>query len=514
MKKGLITAAVVLAIVAIVVFLSGGGRDDGYKVRAVFDTGSFLVQGEEVRIAGGTVGTIESVGVTMPDELASYEDGKWKTAPGKALLVLNIEDEGFQDFRRDATCHIRPQSLIGEKFVECRPTLPRAPGTPPPPPLREIPDGEPGAGQHLLPLEQTSATVDPDLVNNIQRLPYSQRFRLILNELGVTLAGRGEDLEEAVKRANPVLRDADTLIGILAEQRNQLAQLASDSEEILVPFARERASVAGFISNAGAAGEASAERGEDLEASLRRLPQFLREFRSTMRDLKGFADAGTPVLSELDRAAPSLTSATRALTPFSAATTVSLRSLGSNGEEAGPKLRAADPIVRKARDLANSGAVPTTELARFLVSTKKTKGFNNLVDLIYNSGAAVNEYDEYGHFLRSVVTLIDCAEYVAAEKSGCSAKFTGEKAIESAVSDPAYLYRRLMEVQEGLAEESGGIAAGSSIAPAPRGSGRPRPPAPPQPGLGESEGLDADDQEAEGLSSSVRRGLLDLFLQR
>jgi ABC-type transporter Mla subunit MlaD len=512
MKKGLIAAAVVLAIVAIGFLVSGDGEDDRYRIRAVFDTSSFLVEGEEVRVAGATVGTIESVGVTMPGELASYEDGKWKEAPGKALLVMNIDDEGFQDFRRDATCHVRPQSLIGEKFVECRPTLPRAPGTPPPPPLKVIPDGEPGAGQHLLPLEQNSATVDPDLVNNIQRLPYSQRFRLILNELGVTLAGRGEDLEEAVKRANPVLRDADTLIGILAEQRNQLAQLASDSEEILVPFARERASVAGFISNAGAAGEASSERGAELETSLRRLPQFLREFRSTMRELKGFADAGAPVLSELDRAAPSLTSATRALTPFAAATTVSLKSLGSNGEAAGPKLRAADPVVRKARDLANSGAVPTTELARFLVSTKKTKGFDRLVDLIYNSGGAANEYDEYGHFLRSLVNLIDCAEYVERPKSGCVANFTGEGARESAVSDPAYLYRRLMEVQEGLAEESGGTAAGSSEAPGgPSSSGPPRPRrrAVPAPGLGEGEELGA-----EGESSSLRRGLLDLFLER
>ena len=33
---------------------------------------------------------------------------------------MNIADPGFQDFRSDATCLIRPQSLIGEKFVDCR----------------------------------------------------------------------------------------------------------------------------------------------------------------------------------------------------------------------------------------------------------------------------------------------------------------------------------------------------------------------------------------------------------
>ena len=84
-------------------------------------------------------------------------------------MVLQIDDPAFQDFREDASCLIRPQSLIGEKFVECEPTEPRAPGTEPPPELEQIPDGEPGEGQYLLPLERNGKAVDLDLVNNIMR---------------------------------------------------------------------------------------------------------------------------------------------------------------------------------------------------------------------------------------------------------------------------------------------------------------------------------------------------------
>ena len=62
--------------------------------------------------------------------------------PGKAVVVLQIDDPGFQDFREDASCQIFPQSLLGEKFVECEPTQPRAPGTEPPPELEVIPEGE------------------------------------------------------------------------------------------------------------------------------------------------------------------------------------------------------------------------------------------------------------------------------------------------------------------------------------------------------------------------------------
>jgi phospholipid/cholesterol/gamma-HCH transport system substrate-binding protein len=504
MKKALIAIGVVVAIVAIVALLTGSGSGGGYVVRAIFDSGGFMVKGEEVRVAGATVGEIESVGVTMPGEVDSYKNGKPQAVPGKAVIAMKIEDPGFQDFRADAGCLIRPQSLIGEKFVDCNPTLPRAPGSPPPPPLKKIDDDEPGAGQYLLPLENNSTSVDPDLINNINQLPYAQRFRLILNELGAGLAGRGEDIEEVVKRANPVLRDADRLFAILSAQRDQLAQLASDSEQILAPLARERRSVAGFFINAGAAGQASSEKGAALEASLRKFPHFLVELRSTMHGLQEFSEAGTPVLTDLGRAAPALTSATRALTPFSAASTVSLKSLGATGEVAGPKLRAADPVVIKTRDLAQSGAAPTTELAKFLVCTKTTGGFNGLVDLIYNSTASNNEFDQYGHFTRAVTALTNCIDYETHPTTGsCSANFNGFGARGAASeSDALALYQR---IQEELNGQTGGTSADSSAASVPAPSARS--PEPPAPSLGEGEELGASAKRA-----SPRHALLDYLL--
>jgi ABC-type transporter Mla subunit MlaD len=502
MRKALIALGVVAVVVAIVL-LAGGSGGGGYVVRAIFESGGFMVKGEEVRVAGATVGEIESVGVTMPGEIDSYEGGKPQAVPGKAVIVMKIDDAGFQDFRSDASCLIRPQSLIGEKFVDCRPTLPRAPGTPPPPSLKRIPADEPGAGQYLLPLENNSTSVDPDLINNIQQLPYAQRFRLIFNELGATLAGRGEDLEQVVKRANPVLRDTDRLFGILNEQRDQLAQLASDSEQILGPLSRQRASVAGFFSNAGAAGQASSEKGAALEASLQKFPHFLIELRHTMRSLEGFSNAAAPVFADLGKAAPSLTSATRALTPFSAASTVSLKSLGATGEVAGPKIRAADPVVTKTRDLARSGVSPTSNLAKLLTSAKKTGGFDGIVDLIYNSTATVNEFDQYGHFGRALVVLSNCVDYVTEPTSSCNANFNGEFARSAAsASDAVRLYRR---VQEQLDAESGGTGAESSAVPNPAA---PAPAPKSAPALGESEQLGGKKAEA----AAPQRALLDYLL--
>ncbi len=358
MSRKLIALALVAAVVVAVVLLaSGGAAAAATRFARSSTTAASWSRGEQVRVAGANVGEIKSVGVTMPGEVDSYKNGKPQAVSGKAVIVMEITDPGFQDFRSDASCLIRPQSLIGEKFVDCRPTLPRAPGSPPPPALKKIPSGQPGAGQYLLPLENNSTSVDPDLINDIQRLPYAQRFRLILNELGAGLAGRGSDIEEVVKRANPVLRDTDRLFAILTAQRDRLAQLASDSEEILGPLSRERAHVAGFFANAGAAAQASSERGAEVEASLRKFPRFLREFRLTMRSLQGFSDAAAPVFANFGKATPAFTEATRELTPFSEASTVALKSLGAS-RGSSPGRCCTKPTRSSARRPSSPAAAP------------------------------------------------------------------------------------------------------------------------------------------------------------
>src|SRR3954469_14541593 len=213
----LLTLALVVAAV-----VSVGASDDGgsgYRVQAVFDDVASAVPGEDVKIAGAKVGKIESMDVTRGN---------------KAAVTLDITDADFTPFHRNAHCTIRPQSLIGEKYIECEP------GTSQSPELRKVPEGLPGAGDHLLPLGNTSAPVDIDLINNIMRLPYRQRFSILLSELGAGFAGRGQDLNELIRRANPALRETNRVLEQLADENATLANLAEKSDQSLVPLARER----------------------------------------------------------------------------------------------------------------------------------------------------------------------------------------------------------------------------------------------------------------------------------
>src|SRR4051812_18978301 len=322
-------AGIFLLAVAVPVLLAlgVGAKEDagsGYQVVAIFDNAAYAVKGEEVRIAGVRVGKIEKLDVVLDR---------------KAAVTFSIDSAGFSPFHKDAHCTIRPQSLIGEKYVEC------TPGSTKSPVLDTIPDGRENAGKALLPLAQTSSPVDIDLIGNINRLPYRQRLAIIINEFGTALAGRGEDLNQAIHRANPALRETDKVLAILARQNRVLANLAVESDRVIAPLADNRRRVANFIVEANKTGTATAERSADIERSFQLLPGFLRQLQPTLQQLSDYADQTTPVLADLHTAAPDLNRFITALGPFSRVATMSVVSLGKTADIGRPALKQSLPLV-------------------------------------------------------------------------------------------------------------------------------------------------------------------------
>ncbi len=422
-KVILIVIAVLIVIGAFFLIRSCGDDAGAYKVRAVFDNGGFVVPGEDVRVAGANVGSVDSIDVSMPDEVVS-SDPEDEVRPGKAIIVMNITDPGFQDFRDDASCLIRPQSLIGEKFIDCSVTQPRPSGTEAPPELSEIPDGDRGAGQYLLPLENNGKAVDQDLITNIYRLPYAQRFRIILNELGAGLATRGPELRETITRANPALREVNKVLKILSSQNKRLAQLAKNGDNNLTKLAAKRKNLVGFFRSAGSAAGATAERSDDLAGNLRELPQTLRELRATFNALGTFAGDARPVFAALRPNVRQISELTTKLKPFAEATEVSLESLGRATRTAGPDLVASRPIIQKLGKQARTGKSPATDLNFLLASTRQNNGYRNLMKFFYYTASALNGYDEFGHYQRTNVIVTGCTEYSLANNvPGCSARW-------------------------------------------------------------------------------------------
>jgi ABC-type transporter Mla subunit MlaD len=406
------TVLTIALVVAALFAVGAAGPDTGgsYKVRAIFDDVASAVPGEDVKIAGAKIGKIDSMTVT-PEK--------------KAAVVLDITDDGFSPFHDDAHCTIRPQSLIGEKYVECDP------GTDSQAQLRKINDG-PGKGQYLLPLKNTSAPVDLDLVNNIMRLPYRERFSILLSELGAGFAGRGQDLNELIHRANPALRETDKVLKQLADENVTLKNLAEESDRSLAPLARDRRHLSGFIKNANEVGEATAARRAQIEQSIQKLPEFLRQLKPTMTDLGQLADEMTPTLTDLDRAAPGLSRFVLQLGPFSRSATRSLTSLGKATDVGGPVLQRARPVVQDLKAFAANANPVSKNLDDLTASLDKSGGLEQFMNYIFFQMTAINGFDEISHYLRASLLVNVCSTYVTqGEAPGCGAHFTETKGVQS-----------------------------------------------------------------------------------
>lgn len=407
---GLLVAIVPWIVIGVVREATDDDTKDGYFVRAIFDNASTIVPDEDVKIAGAPVGVISDMDVT---------------AENKAAVTLRIDDESFTPWKADASCTIRAQGLIGEKFVECEPGSADAER------LRTIEEGD-GKGERLLPVENTSSPVDLDLVNNTLRLPYRQRLQLLLAEFGTALAGRGEELNEVIHRANPALRETDKVLKILADQNRELAALVVNSDEVLAPLAREKEAFADFIVQANETGEASAERRGDIRRGIALLPDFLAELEPLMVDLEGFADEGTPLLDDLGASAPALGRLIRAQGTLADAGRESIPSLGDALERGRPALIRAQPLFKDLNRLGRQLAPVSVDLDDLTKSLDDTGAIPRINDFLYYLALSTNGFDDVGHYLRAGLVTNLCSTYSIEFFSTCSAKFTDSSAAASA----------------------------------------------------------------------------------
>src|SRR3954463_6428199 len=168
MKRVLGILLVLIGAGALTVFATGASNGNSSpKYWVELDDAFGLISGGDVKIAGVRAGKIGDMKV---DERTH-----------RALVKININKTGFGDIRTDVTCQARPQSLIGEYFIDCQPGVS---------PTRLK------AGS-TIPVNRTSSVVAPALVNDVRPLPYRQRFSIIVDSLGAAVAGNSQNLNDA-----------------------------------------------------------------------------------------------------------------------------------------------------------------------------------------------------------------------------------------------------------------------------------------------------------------------------
>ncbi len=387
MKRVLLSAAILLAVGAFIVLAGGassGSAQGTYKIE--LDNAFGLVTGADFKVAGVPAGTISAINL---DQKSLH-----------AVVTVQVTTGGFGQFHQDAFCQSRPQSLIGEYYIDCDP------GTSPSPVLK------PGS---TIPVTHTQSTIPADLVQDILRLPYRERLTLIINELGAAAAARSDDLQAALARAVPALTETDNVLNLLANDSTTLQNLTRDSNSVITALANNSAQVQRFIVMANRTATATATQDNNLRLTLQEFPGFLAQLRPAMAGLERSVVANTPVLENLNASSGELDRFFTDLPAFSHSAIPAIKSLGQASVTGKTAVQAALPTV----SALNQFAKPTPELAQNLaivladLDTQNRaverdprspggKGFSGLQALlgyVFNQALAVNTYGPFGHVL-------------------------------------------------------------------------------------------------------------------
>ena len=131
----------------------------------------------------------------------------------KAAVVLSIANPGFQNFRRDASCTIRPLGLIGEKYVDCDPDpaagrrhAAAAPAEARSPAATKAPAST--TCRSPTPTARSTTTCSATSTG----CPNASASRSSSTNSAPGCSGRGSDLKAVIRRANPALQELDKVL--------------------------------------------------------------------------------------------------------------------------------------------------------------------------------------------------------------------------------------------------------------------------------------------------------------
>jgi virulence factor Mce-like protein len=373
--------AITTLIVIVAVFLAYNANQGlpfvpTYELKVRAPSAANLVRGNDVRIGGARVGTVQRI------EVERGADGR-----DNALLTLQLE-KAVEPLPKDSTVIIRPRSALGLKYVE----LTR--GT--------SPDGF--ANGDVVPLAASRpAPVEFDEVLNM----FDERTRAAmqrnLDGFGTALAGRGPDLGEAIGAFRPLLRDvvpvARTLSTPETDLRGFVRGLGRLAAEV-APVADAQASLfANLDTTFTALSEVAPSIQESITAARRALDAAIRSLpaqRPFLRNSTGLFAELRPGARALRGAAPDLAAAFRAGTP------ALQRSVALN--------RRLEPVFTTLRDFANDPLVPrgVRRLAETATSLRPTLDHvvpaqttcNYLTLLLRNGSSLLSEGDDKGTWQR------------------------------------------------------------------------------------------------------------------
>jgi len=176
-----------------------------YHFQAVFASGSQLVAGDDVTIAGLRVGRVDSL------------------RPGSSGTVADlIIHQDYAPLYKDARAVIQVKNLLGETDID-------------------VNRGDRGTGPMpeggSIPVSRTLTPVEVDQVLDALNPDVRQQLAVVVNTLGEATAGRGADLGAQAPDLEAIAANLRTLAKTLADNQTHLDSLISSLTKVLQTLA-------------------------------------------------------------------------------------------------------------------------------------------------------------------------------------------------------------------------------------------------------------------------------------
>ncbi len=197
-----LVGAITTLIAVVAVFLAYNANHGlpfvaSYRISAIVPNAQSLVPGNEVRIGGVLVGTVEEITpIQRPDGGVD------------AKLDLRL-DQSAKPIPVNSTVVIRAKSALGLKYLEIN----KGDSS------KSYPDGATISRKHAKP-----ETIDLDQVLNTFNEPTRLAIQRNLLEFGNALIGRGPAINEAIGNLKPLLNRLRPVMRVLASPRTGLAE--------------------------------------------------------------------------------------------------------------------------------------------------------------------------------------------------------------------------------------------------------------------------------------------------
>jgi phospholipid/cholesterol/gamma-HCH transport system substrate-binding protein len=367
-----VALALALAVVAYLLFAGGG-----YHVILTFQNASQLVRGDQIKVGGVPVGSIDSIALGND---------------GRAQIDASIADSGLVPLHRGTTAVIRAASLSGvaNRYVALTPGPNNAPA---------IPSG----GE--VPADSSTSEVDLDEVLNTLNPSTLHDLQQFVHGTAAAFNGRAQQFGRALTALDPALVQFDGVTRQVLSDQQAFTRFVVESADVVSAVATQRADLSQLVPSARATLDALAARDATIDSLLRRTPPTLRLTNTTLVNLRNALVDADPTVRAAQPVAQPLAEFLTRLGPVAQRAIPVVRTLRRTIDRPGSDdllgvLRGVPPLERIAVPAFGS-AVATVNDALPIVDEIRPYT-PDLVSAITNAygGATSGYYDANGHYTR------------------------------------------------------------------------------------------------------------------